>query len=246
MPAPHTRRVLMGSAAPAIRYGVFARLGDRWHATRDGKLGLPTVGTEAPLTPTFEVLRQTYEDRQHHERKLIRSDTAKLRGQESALIARIHEAGQEAIEIDKRLEAMPEHLSPAEMEQRNGGEANTDPAVVRTRRIREHEGRRKPLLSAAWRLRQQLQELRIELGQTRRSIRNREVTGALEVARLHAHTMRRIAAYERRLVRVHPAGTELVSQLALHHPRLPDWVRSFADGPELDGYADGYSEEPRR
>lgn len=246
MPGPPARRVLLGSAAPAIRYGIFARLADRWHATRDGKVGLPAVGTEAPLTPTFEVLRQTYEDRQHHERKLIRSDTAKLRGHESSLIARIHEAGQEAIEIDKRLEAMPETLGPAEMEQRNGGEANTDMAVVRMRRIREHEARRKPLLSAAWQLRQQMQELRIELGRTRRSIHDREVMGALEVARLHAHTMRRIAAYERRLVRVHPAGSELISQLALHHPRLPDWVRSLGDGPELDGYSDGYSEEPRR
>ncbi|MPZ65132.1 MAG: hypothetical protein GEU83_06325 [Pseudonocardiaceae bacterium] len=236
----------MGSAAPAIRYGLFARLADRRHATRDGKAGLPTVGSEAPLTPTFEVLRQTYEDRQHHERKLIRSDTAELRGREAALVARIHETGQEAIEVEKRLEAMPEHLSPAELEQRNGGEANTDMAVVRMRRIREHDARRSPLLSAAWRLRQQLQELRIELGQTRRSIRNREVMGALEVSRLHAHTMRRIAAYERRLVLIHPAGVELVSQLTLHHPRLPDWVRSFGDGPELDGYADGYSEEPRR
>lgn len=246
MPAPHTRRVLMGSAAPAIRYGLLARLADRRHATRDGKVGLPRIGSEAPLTPTFEVLRQIFEDRQHHERKLIRRDTARMRGQESALVARIHEAGQEAIEIEKRLEAIPEHLSPAELEQRNGGETNTDMAVVRMRRIREHEERRRPLLSAAWQLRTQLQDLRIELSQTRRSIRNREVAGALEVARLHAHTMRRIAAYERRLVLIHPAGAELVSQLALHHPRLPDWVRSFGDGPELDGYSDGYSEEPRR
>lgn len=243
MPAPFARRVLMGSAAPAIRYGVFARLADRWHATRDGKSGLPALAGGLALTPTFEVLTKVYEDRQHHERKLIRSHTADQRGRESALVARIHETGQEAIDVEKRLEAMPEQLSLPELEQRNGGETKTDIAVVRMRRAREHTARRAPLLAAASRLRQQLQELRIELDLTRRAIRNREVMGALEVSRLHAHTMRRIAAYERRLVRVHPAGAELISQLALHHPQLPDWVRSFGDGPEG---VDGYPEEPRR
>lgn len=243
MPGLSARSTLLGGAAPAIRYGFFARLSDRWHATRDGKSGLPTLAADEPLTPTFEVLRQTYEDRQHHERKLIRADTAQLRGRESALVTRIHEVEQEAVDVEKRLEAIPEQLSPSELEQRHGGEVSTDIAVVRMRRAREHTARRGELLTAASQLRQQLQELRIELGQTRRAIRNREVMGALEVTRLHAHTMRRIAAYERRLVRVHPAGAELIAQLALHHPRLPDWVRGVADGP--DG-VDGYPEEPNR
>lgn len=243
MPAPHTRRVLMGSAAPAIRYGIFARMADRWNAGRDGKSGLPALTDEAALTPTFEVLRQTFEDRQHHERKLIRKDTAGLRGRESALIARVHEVGQEGVDVEKRLEAIPDYLSRAELEQRSGGETDTDIAIVRMRRAREHTARRGPLLAAASRVREELQELRVELDETRRAIRNREVMGALEVSRLHAHTLRRIAAYERRLVRVHPAGSELISQLALQHPQLPDWVHSFGDGPEG---VDGYPEEPRR
>lgn len=239
------RSTLLG-AAPPIRYGVLARLGDRWHAIRDGKAGLPELGSREPVTPTFEVLRQTFEDRQHHERKLIRADTGRLRGRESALLARIHEAGQEAVDVDKRLEAMPEQLSPTELEQRHGGETKTDIAVVRMRRAREHAAGREPLLAAAARLRRQLQELRIELGETRRAIRNREVMGALEVIRLHAHTMRRIAAYERRLVRVHPSGAQLSYRLALHHPRLPDWVHSITDGPEVDGLTIGFPEESRR
>jgi hypothetical protein len=44
--------------------------------------------------------------------------------------------------------------------------------------------------------------------------------------------MRRLACYQRRLVRVHPEGARLVPLLAPHYPQLAGWVRALGDGPQ--------------
>lgn len=217
-----------------IRYGPFARLADWWNATRDGHAGLPDVAADPPLTPTFEAHARTYDDRRHHEWKNVVVDTAELSRHAAQLEARISEIEHAALLVDKRLEALPEALSAADLEQRRGGEVDTDVAVVRLRRAREHEARRAPALQELAELRVELQSLRVELIQTRRAIRTRETVGAVRIRRLHAHTQRRLASYQRRLVRVHPDGPRLVPLLAPHLPTLPDWLGSLGDGPDTD------------
>jgi hypothetical protein len=103
---------------------------------------------------------------------------------------------------------------------------------VRLRRSREHTARRAPLVEEAIKLRAELQDLRVELERTRQRILTCKTLCAVRIHRLHAHTMRRLACYERRLVRVHSEGARLVPLLAPHYPQLAGWVQALADGPQ--------------
>ena len=224
------------------RYGPFARLADWWHATRDGKVGLPAIdtglpgtgpsGTGPPLTPTFEAHSHTYQDRCYHEQQKMIVRTAELGDREARINARIAEAEQAMLLVEKRLEAYPEKPTTGELEDRRSGESTTDIAIVRLRRSREHAARRSPLVDEAVGLRTELQSLRVELEQTRQGILTCKTLCAVRIHRLHAHTMRRLACYQRRLVRVHPEGARLVPLLAPHYPQLAGWVRALGDGPQ--------------
>jgi len=214
------------------RYGPFARLADWWHATRDGKVGLPAIDTGPPLTPTFEAHSQTYQDRCYHEQQKMIVRTAELSDREARINAQIAEAEQAMLLVEKRLEAYPEKPTVGELEERRSGEAGTDIAIVRLRRSREHAARRSPVVSESVGLRTELQALRVELEQTRQRIVTCRTLCAVRIHRLHAHTMRRLACYQRRLVRVHSEGARLVPLLAPHYPQLAGWVRALGDGPE--------------
>src|SRR5918997_2590632 len=214
------------------RYGPFARLADWWHATRDGKAGLPAIDTGLPLTPTFEAHSQTYQDRCYHEQQRMIVRTAELSEQVARINARVAEAEQAMLLVEKRLEAYPEKPTTGELEERRSGEATTDTAIVRLRRSREHAARRSPLVSEAVELRNELQALRVELERTRQGILTCKTLCAVRNHRLHAHTMRRLACYQRRLVRVHSEGARLVPLLAPHYPQLAGWVQALGDGPQ--------------
>ncbi|MDQ3154221.1 MAG: hypothetical protein M3R63_21720 [Actinomycetota bacterium] len=212
------------------RYGPFARLADWWHATRDGKAGLPAIDIGPPLTPTIEAHSQTYQDRCYHEQQIMIVRTAELCEREARINARIAEAEQAALLVEKRLEAYPEKPTVGELEERRSGESTTDIAMVRLRRSREHAARRSPLVTEAVGLRTELQTLRVDLEWTRQGILTCRTLCAVRIHRLHAHTMRRLACYQRRLVRVHSEGARLAPLLAPHYPQLAGWVRALGDG----------------
>jgi hypothetical protein len=227
---PHPLAGNASSPRLPTRYGPFARLADWWHATRDGKAGLPAIDTGPPLTPTFEAHAQTYQDRCYHEQQRMIVRTAELSDQEARINARVAEAEQAMLLVEKRLEAYPEKPTTGELEERRSGEATTDTAIVRLRRSREHAARRSPLVSEAVELRNELQALRVELERTRQGILTCKTLCAVRIHRLHAHTMRRLACYQRRLVRVHSEGARLIPLLAPHHPQLAGWVQALGDG----------------
>lgn len=224
------------AAAPRrpIRYGPFARAADWWNASRDGKAALPDITADPPLTPTFELHSRTYEDRRHHEWKDVLVATAQATERAAVLEAQIAETEQAALLVEKRLDTIPDQPADAELTQRRSGETDTDPGIVRGRRAREHARGRAQVQQELDALRAALPRLRVELEQIRRTIRIRETVGAVRIGRLHAHTQRRLAAYERRLVRVHPDGARLVPLLAPHHPTLPEWAKNLGDGPAAD------------
>jgi hypothetical protein len=72
--------------------------------------------------------------------------------------------------------------------------------------------------------------MRVEYARLGSTIRACELVGATRVRRLHAQVMRRVSAYERHLVRRHPAGDRIGPALAAQHPVVPGWVVAAETG----------------
>jgi hypothetical protein len=189
-------------------------------------------GTEPgrpPGTPALEELAQDFLARSHSERLRLDVELAPLLESEAALLARIEEAGRAAGRAQEALAGWPLLLDESQLALRRGGESRTADDVVRARRAREYDALRRPLAEAVDRAHRTAAAATEELARVRAALRAREIVGATRVRRLHAHAMRRISAYERHLVRHHPAGDRVGPVLAAQHPRLPGWVFAAED-----------------
>ncbi len=202
-----------------------------WHRARaDGRAGLPGLEPgRPPGTPTLEELAQDFLARSHRERLRLDVELAPLLESEAALVARIEQTGLAAGRAEERLAGWPVLLGDDQLGLRRGGEARTADDVVRSRRAREYEAMRRPLVEEVERLRRTAAAAHEELARVRAAVRAREIVGATRVRRLHAQAMRRISAYERHLVRHHPAGDRVGPLLAAQHPRIPGWVFAAED-----------------
>ena len=101
---------------------------------------------------------------------------------------------------------------------------------MRSRRAREYDSPAPTrCVEELERLRRTVAAAHEELARVRAAVRAREIVGATRVRRLHAQAMRRISAYERHLVRHHPAGDRVGPLLAAQHPRIPGWVFAAED-----------------
>jgi hypothetical protein len=142
----------------------------------------------------------------------------------ATLTARIPETEDALARARARLDGMPVLLDADQLAARRGGEGETADDIVAARRAREHEATRRPLVDEGARLHAQLTQMRVEYARLGSAIRACELVGATRVRRLHAQVMRRVSAYERHLVRRHPAGDRIGPALAAQHPVVPGWV----------------------
>ncbi len=206
------------------------RLAD-WHRARlDGRAGLPGLEAGRPAgTPTLEELAQDFLARSHRERLRLDVELAPLLEAEAALVVRIEQTALAAERAEERVAGWPLLLADDQLALRRGGETRTDADVVRARRAREYDAMRRPLVEEIDRLRRATAAASEDLARVRAAVRAREVVGATRVRRLHAQVMRRISAYERHLVRHHPAGDRVGPLLAAQHPRIPGWVAAAED-----------------
>jgi hypothetical protein len=202
-----------------------------WHRARaDGRAGLPGLEPgRPPGTPTLEELAQDFLARSHRERLRLDVELAPLLESEAGLVARIEQHELAAGRAEERLAGWPVLLADDQLALRRGGEARTADDVVRSRRAREYDAMRRPLVEEIERLRRSTAAAHEELARVRAAVRAREIVGATRVRRLHAQAMRRISAYERHLVRHHPAGDRVGPVLAAQHPRIPGWVFAAED-----------------
>jgi hypothetical protein len=202
-----------------------------WHRARaDGRAGLPGLEPgRPPGTPTLEELAQDFLARSHRERLRLDVELAPLLESEAGLVARIEQTGIAAARAEERLADWPALLADDQLALRRGGEDRTADDVVRSRRAREYATLRRPVVEEVERLRRAAAAAHEELARVRAAVRAREIVGATRVRRLHAQTMRRISAYERHLVRHHPAGDRVGPLLAAQHPRIPGWVFAAED-----------------
>ncbi|MEJ2888074.1 hypothetical protein [Actinomycetospora aeridis] len=206
-------------------YGWFARLRDRWQARADARVGLPSLEPGRPAgTPVLEEYHQDFLARVHRERLRLDLEIAPMLETRATLAARIPETEDALARARARLDALPVLLDADQLTARRGGEADTAPDVVAARRAREHQATRRPFVDEAARLHAQLTQMRVEWARLGSTIRACELVGATRVRRLHAQVMRRVSAYERHLVRRHPAGDRIGPALAAQHPVVPAWV----------------------
>jgi hypothetical protein len=202
-----------------------------WHRARaDGRAGLPGLEPgRPPGTPTLEELAQDFLARSHRERLRLDVELAPLLESEAGLVARIEQTELAAGRAEERVGDWPVLLADDQLALRRGGESGTADDVVRSRRAREYDAMRRPLVDEVERLRRSVATAHEELARVRAAVRAREIVGATRVRRLHAQAMRRISAYERHLVRHHPAGDRVGPLLAAQHPRIPGWVFAAED-----------------
>jgi hypothetical protein len=213
------------TSSPMPHYGWLARLRDFWQARADGRAGLPSLEPGRPVgTPVLEEHQQDSLARTHRERLRLDLEVSPMHQTRAALGTRIPETERALADVRARLDAIPVLLDADQLAVRRGGETETADDVVAARRAREHEGTRRPLVDEAARLHAQLTQMRVEYARLGSTIRACELVGATRVRRLHAQVMRRVSAYERHLVRRHPAGDRIGPALAAQHPVVPGWV----------------------
>ncbi|UOZ11337.1 hypothetical protein [Amycolatopsis sp. WQ 127309] len=210
----------------ALRYSLVARLADRRAGRQDGKSGFPALpaDSEFAATPYHGV-------RQHHlnvfaARELLRQeeDIQPLVRRREELEGEIAGAEEEAADARTRLAAVPAVPAEAELIRRNAVESGVDDQLVRTRRQREHDRRRNPLVQAEQRAAEQTRALHVELARLQGAIVARKRLTLARIQLHHEHAQRRCRTYERHLVRRHPDGGALIPLLQLARPRLPGWI----------------------
>ena len=225
------RRWVTARPGRPIRYGPWPRLCDFAQATRDGKRGVPSADAEELGTPAVRDLASGFDGAQEHERQRMNRDLAPLQVRASELEVAIAAARDDVVRLDGVLAGLPQDLTDVELAERRSGETDVDPEVVRNRRRRERAARRAPLLEQRDAASTRGQADRAELDAVRDCIEVRTMIGASRVARLHAYAERRIAAYQRRLLRVHPDRDRLVRLLSRVTPQLPDWAEQILRTP---------------
>lgn len=216
-------------ARPRI-YGPVEWWQDVFNASRDGRVGLPdadavSVGEHSALTPHIETLTRAFEDSAERERIRALRDLAAVLHRRAVERASVDEHADALVAAQEELTGVGEPEA-VELEVRRIGEDGVDSALVRERRRREYEKRVAPLRAEVRRQESGLLTARAALARTEGVVDVRVGLAAARVARLHAHVLRRIAVYERRLLRVHPAPHQLRARLPLLRPVLPAWTHS--------------------
>lgn len=217
-----------------VRYGLIAWSADCWAGATDGRAGHPTGPSEldtAPrlrggVTPYQEALNRAFLDRAERERLQADIDETPISEQRERVRAQIAAADEKVAEIRKRLDAFPETPDDTVLNRRNALEQDAAELLIRTRRHREYAAARARLLAEEQQAVDEARRLRVEESRLSEAIAARERIASTRVRRLHEHTRRRCATYERHLVHHHPDGSAVIPALELALPSLPAWVQA--------------------
>lgn len=144
-------------------------------------------------------------------------------------LVRFHEerdAAQE--EFDRLSEPDPQKLA-----QRRTSEADHPEALVRKRRLREHEREKAAARARLERCKQLCTEAEKQIRECTVVIETRWKVAAEQAKSWGAHFDRRVATYWQRLIRIHRSGPRINELLPPSAWRMPDWVHEPIKAAEL-------------
>lgn len=227
-----------GEPSRPIRYGLLARLSDRWAARRDGNNGVPPVrpGTDPTdrqrgLTPYLEIRNRHFLDwaeRDHRRMLTDLDDTFRTRAE---VRQQIEGADERAAAIRKVLDSMAKE--PADPVRRNAIEQHAPEELVRARRRREFDAEQARVVALDQQAAEEARELRVQEAKLSETIAARKRVLKSRVRQLHAHSLRRCGTYQRHIVHHHPDGNAVLPYLDGALPELPDWAETL--GSDGDG-----------
>jgi len=215
-------------------YSLLARCSDWFHGWRDGRAGVPDPRRAIATTPHREVLIRRALDAFEHERLRLEAGKAVAATMRARASSR-HEEAQIALTFaERQLATIEPDLAAAELDHRRYAEAQLNPTMVRLRRSREHARSRIQFATAVEEARRRLAATAGELAAERDADDRRLLVTQTRVRRVYEHTHRRLAAYQRQLLRSHPDGAWVSELMDGRQPRVPDWARLPADPPDAD------------
>ena len=221
-----------------IRYGAAARLADLWAGRGDGKAAIPAI-TAVPtiqsdsaeildphvgMTPYLEIRSRHFLDSAERERRRMLTDLDPVYRRRAALRQEVESGDEKVADIRKRLDTIPEMPHDVVLDSRNAVEMHADEALIRARRLREHNAARAMVLAEEQQAVETVRVLRVEEARLTETIMARERILESRVRQLHEHTLRRCGTYLHHLVRKHRDGAGLIPFLDLALPTLPDWL----------------------
>ncbi|SDH48350.1 hypothetical protein SAMN05216377_12342 [Pseudonocardia oroxyli] len=193
------------------------------NGTVDARRGLP-LPDGVGATPHVDVLGRAFTDRAERERIRLTRATARPARRRVACLARIEVLTAQLDELRAGLAELGAEPSADDLAARRIGEVDAADALVHARRRREHRADRARMRCAVSDVERALGEERLALATAEQQLCARHELAAARVHRLHAHTLRRISTYERRLLRKHPAAELLTRRWSHERPVVPAWT----------------------
>ncbi|MGH4025097.1 MAG: ATP-binding cassette domain-containing protein, partial [Pseudonocardiaceae bacterium] len=223
----------MTMSVGAIWYGPFARFADWYHGWRDGRAVIPDRDHGVAATQHQDMLIRRARDAFEHERVQMEARRHSAESWLADVCERHRHASRRLVDAQRQLAATPSAPNATELTMRRYGEQRHGMVLVRSRRIREHRRRHRQAAAAVERAQGALDRINRERALAQTAVDREIVVARARVRRIQEHTHRRLAAYRRKLVRVHPEGGWVNEVMDSVHPLLPGWVLGVADNQPL-------------
>lgn len=209
--------------AGPIRYTFWRRYTDGRQGHIDGKKGLPLLDGPSYDTPMTELLHQTLLDQSAAELLQYEADITAPMADLKRMQRSIQTLTERIAELEQAWEG---HRAVKVAPVRLAGEERVSDDVVAERRTNEHAEAGTPLLAELTAARAQLKSIWEQAVSLAESLAGQHRQLQARFDRLQAYHLERFAVYQRKLLRKHPDGPQLLNKLQLARPAIPASLRT--------------------
>lgn len=212
-----------------IPYDQWKRWTDAFHGWRDGRAGIPAkLPKPAPAgpvtTPHREALIRQARDSFAYEhleyRRLVAGPHRRIMAERARLEAAQATLTWTKLAFDKQSRALTEQ----ETRRRRLGEEQQPETVIVQRRRKEHHKLLAGAQAAVTRAEADLTAIEGDLAQAEQEAKQHHEAAVIRVERIHEYIHRRLAVYQRALVRAHSDGAWANAALSVRAPEIPGWA----------------------